>query len=93
MTNFRIVTLSPSDSDAILSWWRHYDNRIASLSEEKKKQYFFSLQKYSKWDTKPFFRFFLKKSFLKTLADLQKTTTFAPAIERDANWQIEILVR
>jgi len=27
----------------------------------------------------------LKKTFLKTLADLQKTTTFAPAIERDAD--------
>jgi len=27
----------------------------------------------------------LKKSFLKTLAGLQKTTTFAPAIERDAD--------
>jgi len=27
----------------------------------------------------------LKKTFLKTLAGLQKTTTFAPAIERDAD--------
>jgi len=27
----------------------------------------------------------LKKTFLKTLADLQKTTTFAPAIERDTD--------
>jgi len=27
----------------------------------------------------------LKKSFIKTFADLQKTTTFAPAIERDAD--------
>ena len=40
MTNFRIMTLLTSDSDAIPSRWRHYNNRIASLSEEKKTIFF-----------------------------------------------------
>ena len=79
------MTVFHRDSVTITIRYRRYPKR-------RKTNIFFSLQKYSKWDTKHFFLFFLeKKLFSKRLQVYKKTTTFAPAIERDAALQTVLL--